>query len=181
MVRSSLTRRCPRGVAKNVLMDPEQRRFTPATAPAAVPMELEQPPMSQLPPELQGHIASFVCGTELAWNVRALSRAWEELTERLLRYDFGPFAVDRRLVPGDGSLADGAVLTWIQRRAFSRLLRKRGPCDFFAGPAARTARDLDAALDLRRGGDRQRPVAVTIFERFGVGKRRGIVTVVLGR
>ena len=66
-------------------MDPEQRRFTPATAPAAVPMELEQPPMSLLPPELQGHIASFVCGTELAWNVRALSRSWEELTERLLR------------------------------------------------------------------------------------------------
>ena len=157
-----------------MLMDPEQRGFTPATAPAAVPMELEQPPMSLLPPELQGHIASFVCGTELAWNVRALSRAWEELTERLLRYDFGPFAVDRGLVPGDGSLADGAVLTWSQRRAFSRLLRKRGPCDFFAGPAARTARDLDAALDLRRGGDRQRPVAVTIFERCGVGKRREI-------
>ena len=63
--------------------------------------------MISLPVEVQRHAVGFLTGTELAFHVRAVSRSLEEVTEDLLRSDFGPFAVDRRLVPGArASLAD---------------------------------------------------------------------------
>lgn len=109
--------------------------------------------MISLPVEVQRHAVGFLTGTELAFHVRAVSRSLEEVTEDLLRSDFGPFAVDRRLVPGArASLADCARLTWTERLGFLRLLKRRRG-DFFGG-AARSPRDLDVALDVRREGRR---------------------------
>ena len=123
-----------------------------------------------LPQELQTEALRFVSGTELVASLRAVSRALENATESLLRYDFGPFAMDGSLLQQEGrsqdaakaapalGLSDGgdsARLTWPQRRHLVRLLRAR--CRFgrrFFDGAARVPGDLDLALHLRRGGDR---------------------------
>ena len=122
-----------------------------------------------LPQELQTEALRFVSGTELVTSLRAVSRALENATESLLRYDFGPFAMDGNLLQEGRShdaakaapalgLSDGgdsARLTWPQRRHFVRLLRAR--CRFgrrFFDGAARVPGDLDLAMHLRRGGDR---------------------------